>query len=120
MIYIIFRVLGWTGWSVIDPAIVVNSKGNGVITSTVLPSAAGAAITAMYTSFSLSSGFGASTNYPNAQNVCAWASPVRTGDYSGVAINTDGTAYVVSMKASDPCSASVATNWQSQITKLVL
>lgn len=113
-------VIGYTGWSMWNGAIVVNAAGYGVIVSTALPPAATGTITSMYSQFTLAGGVLSNTYYPNTNNLCGFTSPQRTGDYSGAAINTDGVAYVVSMTASSDICPSKPTNWQSAITKVVL
>lgn len=103
-----------------NPAIVVNSVGNGVIVSTVLPPSATSTISSMYTQFTLTGGALASNYSTNTNNLYGFTSPQRTGDYSGAAINTDGVAYVVSMTASSDLCPTKPTNWQAAITKVVL
>jgi len=104
----------------------VNANGNGVITSTVLPPTTGTdTISTMYSKFTLASGVVSSTYYGNTNHLCGYTSPLRTGDYSGAAVDGN-TAYVVSMTtSSDVCGSSIffdtiATNWQSTITKVPL
>ena len=102
----------------------MNANGDGVITSTVLPLTTGTdTISTMYSKFTLTSGVVSSTYEPNTKHLCGFTSPLRSGDYSGAAVDGN-TAYVVSMTASsDVCgstSGTVRTNWQSTITKVPL
>lgn len=119
-------ILAFAGWSVWDSAVTVNANGFGVIVSSVLPPITGTnTISSLITSFSLTGGIGAtgSTNYPNTANLCGFTTPtLRTGDYSGADINSDGTAFVVSMTAAGLCTGagSLQTNWVSTVTKVVL
>jgi len=113
-------VLGFPGWNVWNGAIVVNAAGNGVIVSSVLPPNSISTISSMYTQFSLSKGAIGSIYNANTNNLCGFTSPLRTGDYSGAAINIDGVAYVVSMTASSDVCGDLTSNWLSTITKVVL
>jgi hypothetical protein len=74
----------------------------------------------MYSQFILAGGVTNSLHFKHQQLV--WiTSPLRSGEYSGAAINIiDGVAYVVSMTASSDLCTSIATNWQSVVSKVVL
>lgn len=99
---------------------VVNAAGYGVIVSSVLPPGTSATISSMYTQFTLAGGHLISTYSGNIYNLCGFTNPLRTGDYSGAAINTDGVAYVVSMTVSSDVCPTRPTNWQAAITRVVL